>query len=144
MYSCTFIGHKDCSQEIMQSVSMTIESLIIREKVRVFYVGTHGNFDRLVYNVLDKLAKIYDIRIIVVLSYLKNSNVYYDMSKTEFPVELEKVPPKYAIKKRNEYMLKRSKYLVCYINNAYSNSYKFITIAQRMNIQIINLGELQI
>lgn len=144
MISCTFIGHKDCSQEIIQSLSMTIESLIIRDKVGAFYVGTHGNFDRLVYSVLGELAKKYDIRIIVVLSYLNNSNVYYDMSDTEFPAELEKVPPKYAIKKRNEYMLKRSKYLVCYINNAYSNAYKFITFAKRLNIQIINLGELQI
>ena len=142
MNSCTFIGHRDCSQEIKQELYSTIEMLIVKENVRVFYVGTHGGFDRIVYHVLTELERKYDIEVIVVLAYLNDRNVYYDTNKTLFPNGLEGVPQKYAIRKRNEYMLKRSQYMLCYVNNTYSNADKFISTAKHLGMQIINLGEL--
>lgn len=66
------------------------------------------------------------------------------MSKTEFPYEVEKVPLRFAISKRNEYMIKQSQYLICYINSTFSNSYKFAKMAKKLNLEVINLGDLEI
>ena len=110
--------------------------------MKTFYVGTNGNFDRLVYNILIELRCIYDIKINVVLAYLnKNDTAYYDENLTIFPSVLEMTPPKYSILKRNEYMLDNSGFLICYINNSFTNSYSIAKKALRMNIKVINLGE---
>lgn len=142
MRSCTFIGHKDCPQEIKEKLCETVEDLIVNSDVRRFYVGTHGSFDRLVYKVLCDFESKYEIEIIVVLSYLYNKkDVYYDLSKTVFPEEVDKADKKYAIIRRNEFMIKRSQVLVCYVNNMVSNSYKYMTQASKKGLRIINISD---
>ena len=76
MRSCTFIGHKDCPQEIKEKLCETVEDLIVNSDVRRFYVGTHGSFDRLVYKVLCDFESKYEIEIIVVLSYLYHKKMF--------------------------------------------------------------------
>lgn len=57
MYSCVFIDHRDCSSDIKTVLYDTAKNLIINENVCIFYVGTNGNFDYYVYNVLCQLEK---------------------------------------------------------------------------------------
>ncbi|MBR4949822.1 MAG: hypothetical protein IKZ25_03495 [Clostridia bacterium] len=145
MYSCTFIGHYDCSEDIRESIYNAIENLILYEKVQTFYVGTNGRFDYFVYNELCKLEKIYNIKIFVVLSYLNNKNKpYYDEKKTLFPSVLETTPPRFAINKRNIYMIEKSQYMICYMNHTFSNTYTFVKKAKRKNLKIFNLGRYDI
>ncbi|MBQ6625774.1 MAG: hypothetical protein IIX27_00600 [Ruminococcus sp.] len=142
MRSCTFIGHKDCPQEIKEKLCETVEDLIVNSDVRRFYVGTHGSFDRLAYKVLCDFESKYEIEIIVVLSYLYHKkDVYYDLSKTVFPEEVDKADKKYAIVRRNEFMIKRSQVLVCYVNNMVSNSYKYMTQALKKGLRVINISD---
>lgn len=146
MQSCTFMGHSNCSQDVRNSLYKTIERLIICENVNTFYVGTQGQFDRYVYDVLCQLENAYDIDVKVVLAYLnqKARDSYYDTDKTVFPEVLDKTPLRFAISKRNLYMIEQSQYMVCYVNNTFSNSYKFEQRAKCFNLQIINIGNLLI
>lgn len=146
MRSCTFIGHKNCSAQVYERLRREIEKMIIEEMVETFYVGTHGNFDRMVYQVLTELEKEYKINVFVVLAYLnmKKENIYYDMSKTIFPDVLEKTPLRYAINKRNEYMIKKSQYLICCVDNTFSNSYTYVERALKHKLTIINIGNYNI
>ena len=144
MRSCTFIGHRDCTDEIKSKLYTAIENLIVKEQVKCFYVGTSGNFDRYVYNILIKLQSEYDIRVYVVLAYLKNKDCYYNMSETVFPSVLEKVPMRYAINKRNIFMIEQSQYMVCYLNHTFSNTYKYVKKALSRKLNIINIGECRI
>lgn len=57
MRSCTFIGHRDCSSEIVLKLYNVIEALILKEQIKCFYVGNHGGFDKCVYTVLCDLKK---------------------------------------------------------------------------------------
>ncbi len=41
-------------------------------------------------------------------------------------------------------MIKHSDYLVSYVNNTFSNAYKFIEYARRRGIEIINIGGITI
>ena len=142
MKSCTFLGHRSCPQTARDALLTELERLILQENVRVFYVGTQGGFDKLVYEVVCSLEKHYDIKVIVVLAYLnkKNEHIYYDLSKTIFPECLEKAPPRFAINRRNIYMLEKSDYLVCYLNDPFSNTYKFVEKDIKMSLKVINLG----
>lgn len=140
--ACTFIGHKDCCENIYDDLYIAIEKLIVEDDVLTFYVGTHGSFDKLVYRVLIQLEKKYKIKVIVVLAYMniRKENIYYDIKKTIFPDVLETTPLRFAINKRNDFMIKNSQYMICYVNNTFSNSYKYIITALKKNLKIINLG----
>lgn len=146
MYACAFLGHRDCSKDIKEKLLFEIENLIVNEKVNVFYVGTQGGFDRMVYECLCELEEKYEIKIVVVLAYLNREDdlTYYDTNKTIFPDCLTKTPPKFAISKRNDYMLQNSDYLICYLENRFSNTYEFILGAIKKKIKITNLGSMAI
>ena len=146
MATCTFIGHHDCSNEVIEELYKRIEYLIINKNVDTFYIGNNGNFDYYVYKVLCKLEKLYNIEIIILLAYInrKKDDVYYDYNKTVFPDILEKVPLKFAIHKRNEYMKKHSQYMICYMNHTFSNTYQFVKKAKNRNVEIHNIGSVKL
>ena len=145
MYACTFIGHSDCDKSVKEKVIFEIENLIINHNVNVFYVGTQGGFDRLVYECLCELEEKYEIKVVVVLAYLNREDdlTYYDTKKTIFPDCLTKTPPRFAISKRNEYMFKNADYLICYLDKQFSNTYELVLKAVKRKMKIINLGRLQ-
>lgn len=146
MSTCAFIGHSDCPEGVKEKLLLEIENLIVNEKVDKFYVGTHGAFDRLVYEVLCELEKKYKIIIKIALAYLNRENelTYYDTNKTIFPDCVAKVPPRFAITRRNNYMLQKADYLICFLNHQFSNTYEFVLKAVKKNIKIINLGNLAV
>lgn len=145
MCGCCFIGHRAFSAEIKKPLVSVLEELIKEKKVTRFYVGTQGKFDRVVYDVLCELEKQYSIQIFVVLAYLnRDGDVYYDGEKTIYPDELAKTPLRYAIRKRNSFMIDKADYLVAYINTPYTNAYGNVLEAIRKKKKIINLGSFQI
>ncbi len=143
MYSCCFIGHKNCPRTIESILLDTLEMLITERSVTTFYLGTQGSFDQLVYNTLCHLETFHKIKIKVVLAYLngENDEKYYDMEKTFFPDELTRTPLRFAIRKRNSYMINKSDFVVTFLNNPFSNTYTNIEEAKRKNKVIINLGD---
>lgn len=141
MYSCTFIGHSDCSADIKAELYRTVEMLIREQNVTTFYVGTHGNFDFYAYQVLLELQKIYKIEVLIVISHLTSVPDYCKSAKTIFPDIVAKSPYKYAIIKRNEYMIKNSQFIICCIDHLFSNTYNFVKTAIHKNLHIINIGE---
>ncbi len=139
--SCTFIGHRDCPDEIEEKLYETVECLIIKNGVKNFYVGTQGKFDYIVYRVLADLKSKYNIEIYVVLAYLDEKKKYYNEKFTVFPEILETIPKRYAIIKRNKYMINKSQFLVSYVNNSFTNAYIFMKGAIDKNLKIINIGK---
>ena len=41
-------------------------------------------------------------------------------------------------------MINQSDYMICYANNTFSNTYKFIKIAKKQGLEIFNTGALDI
>ena len=145
MFACTFIGHKDFSQKHFEKLYIEVENLILFKDVRVFYVGTNGAFDNAVYRVLCNLRENYNIEIKVMVAYLnQKSTIKYLDNETIFPSVLEKTPLKYAISKRNMYMIDESQYMICYLNHTFSNSYTFVKYALSHKLQVINIGNFDI
>ena len=143
MVACTFFGHRECYGLDSQVLRQVIEDLI-RKGVDTFYVGNQGQFDSAVYNCLKQLRKEHPhIRICVVLAYLPTEiKEYDDMADTMYP-EIE-CHPKFAIERRNRWMIEASDYCLCYINHTWGGAYKFACLARRCGKTVINLGNTEI
>lgn len=90
-------------------------------------------------NLLKKLKVKYPhINYTVVLAYITDSH-NLDYGDTVFPDELAATPPKFAIDRRNKWMIKKCDFLVCYVRHNFSNSHKFKEYAKKQNKTIFNL-----
>lgn len=137
---CTFFGHRDCPESVRQSLSAVLEDLITTQNVTMFYVGREGKFDAMVRSVLRELQKKMEIRYAVVLAYLPKANQEWeDFSDTMFPEGLENVPPRYAISRRNRWMLDRADFVVSYVVHGWGGAAKFVDAAKRQKMTVIHL-----
>ncbi len=143
MLACTFFGHKDTPDSIEEKLRLTIIDLIENKNINLFYVGNQGNFDYMVRKNLKKIKSEYPhIQYRVVLAYhpLKKDN-NNDYSNTIYPESLENTPHKYAIIKRNEWMIGLSNYVVTYVKHSTGGASKFKRLAEKKNKVIINLAD---
>ncbi len=143
MAACTFFGHRDCYGLREEDLNRVIVALIGRG-VDTFYVGHQGQFDGVVRNQLRKLKEEYPyIHYEVVLAYLPTEKKEYDdYIDAVYPEGLECVPRKFAILKRNEWMLHRSQYCICYISHSWGGAYTFAMKAQKQGKTVLQLGPL--
>ena len=143
MASCSFFGHRECLGLDRQVLLLSIEELIFKG-VDTFYVVNQRQFDSAVYSCLKLLRKEYPhIHICIVLAYLPTeNNEYDDMADTMYP-EIEG-HPKFAIDRRNRWMIQASDYYICYINRTWGGAYKFANMAKRYGKTVINIGNAEI
>ncbi len=136
-----FFGHRDVTHDIRSKLQFIIEQLITEKQINSFYVGHQGQFDSMVYSVLKELKVKYpQIRYTVVLAYMPDEHtkeVYGE--NTLYPDGLETVPRRFAISKRNDWMIQQSDYAVCYVHKITGGAAKFREKAERKELRIINI-----
>ncbi len=146
----TFTGHKNtiCSDELREKISVAILENFVPEDT-VFYCGGYGNFDNLCASVIRDIKKDFpELTLIFVtpyitegyqerLRYIKEARLYDEIL---YP-ELEKVPYKFAISKRNEWMTKKADLVIAFVKNSWGGAYKTLEFAKRKGKKIINLAE---
>ena len=141
MKACTFFGHRELFENLESALYQAIENLIVHESVDTFYVGNHGQFDALVRRVLKNLEKKYSIHYAVVLAYMPTGkNEYEDISDTMLPEGLESVHPRYAIDRRNKWMIDHSNFVITYVTHSWGGAAKYVSLAERKSKTIIKLS----
>ena len=145
MSACTFFGHRDCYGLDEEKLERAIIELI-GKGVDTFYVGNQGNFDGAVRKLLKKLQKEYPhIQYAVVLAYLPTEKREYgNYEDSIYPEGLECVPRKFAIAKRNQWMLKNAQYCICYLSHTWGGANAFVDQAKKQGKTVIQLGPLSI
>ena len=141
---CCFFGHRDTPQEYSPILEATVERLITEEGACEFYVGTHGNFDGMALKVLRLMKQRHPhICYSVVLAYHPGKQQTYEKylpEETVYPDGLEKTPLRFAIIKRNCWMLQKSDCtIVCIVPGVRSSSSAMAKKAARMHKRIINI-----
>lgn len=144
----TFCGHGNI--DIDQSVADKIKDFLI-EKIKQypnakFYLGGYGCFDSLIFSILRTLKKDFpNIELVFISPYLDSSynklqiaNEIYD--STLYP-PLETVPKKFAILKRNEWMVDSCDLLVAYVRYSWGGARKTLDYAIRKKKSYINFAE---
>lgn len=141
---CTFFGHRNVPAGVRQELGWVLMDLIENEGADVFYVGHQGEFDRLVRNEIRALKEKYShIRYAVVLAYLPTMRDLHLREDTEtvYPDGLEEVPLKFAISKRNRWMIEQADTVITYVVGNCSGAAQFQELARRKGKRIINLYE---
>ncbi len=137
-----FCGHSSVpnSTEVRKWLISVIEKLIIKGADE-FYLGGYGTFDSLSMQVVWELKKKYPhINSILVIPYLDRE---YDLTMYDSSIypSLENVPKKFAISKRNEWMVRESEVVVAYVSNNFGGSSKTLDYAKRKKKVIINYAQ---
>ena len=140
---CCFAGHStvyiEDLEQISEIVSSEITNLIENHNVNTFYNGGKGTFDNLCAECVANIRQYYKtIESYLILAYMPkndgfNSTLY---DGTIYP-ELETVPPKFAIIRRNEWIIDNSNFLIAYVKNQYGGAYRTLKYAQRKKHIII-------
>ena len=145
MSACTFFGHRDAPETIKPKLREMLIKLIEEHGVDTFYIGDKGAFDYMARSLLRELSELYPrIRYSVVLAYLPRKLDEFDQrdfSDTIFPEGIETVPKRYSISWRNDWMLKRADYVVCYVNHSWGGAAQFVEKAIKQGREVINLAE---
>ena len=137
--SCCFAGHADVrSNEIIElRLKNEIINLIENEGVTTFYNGAKGGFDMLCARCVNELKKEYpQIKSCWVLAYMpkENDEQHQEIARlfdeAIYP-NLERVPPRVAILKRNEWMVDNSDFLIAYIEHTWGGAYKTLEYARK-------------
>lgn len=135
---CTFFGHRNTASVIKPALTNCIEKLILQNNAKIFYVGTHGAFDRIVWEILCLLKEIYPhIICYKVLAYLPSNNIEAPES-TIYPEGLEALPKKFAILKRNEWMVNTADTVIAYVRHP-GGADTFTKMAKRKGKLVIEL-----
>ena len=147
----TFVGHSTIYGELDLSVSIekTILGNASSKDFISFYCGGYGDFDNLCAKTCCGLKnKSLDCEVVFVTPYITEAqqekikqmleSKIYD---TSIYPPLENVPPKFAITRRNEWMIEQSDLVIAYVKHTHGGAYKTLEYARRKKKQIINLAE---
>ena len=132
MKSVTFCGHAEVANpDAVRSWLMATVERLIRQGASTFYLGGYGAFDRMAASVVCELKRSYpQIESVLVLPYLDreiNANGY---DATVYP-PLETVPRRFAISRRNEWMVDAADVVVAYVTHDWGGAAKTLEYARR-------------
>ena len=140
--TCFLFGHADCPDSIMPKLEQALEACCSNYGITDFYVGNRGAFDRMAAAAVMRMKKSKDIKLYLLLAYHPGErpiDLWGGFDGSYYP-PLENTPRKYAIVKANQYMLRSSDRIVCYVWHQ-GNTWKLLEMANRRNIPTVNLAE---
>lgn len=142
----SFFGHSSYSYcEEDESRLLELIETVSKGSQIDFYLGGYGNFD----SFAKRCAKRYqqkhtNAKVIFVTPYLskwlddRKDYIEKEYDEILYP-ELEHTPPKYAISKRNEWLVRQSDYVFVYVKTHFGGAYNALLYAAKHNKPYTNL-----
>lgn len=133
-----FCGHRELhDHEIVRNWLVTVCSELIADGAEHFYLGGYGAFDMLCADVLRQLKKEHrHIQLSLILPYPDTRRVTTGYDELIYP-PLENVPRRFAIVRRNEWMVRSADVVVAYVMYDWGGAAKTLARARKLNKQII-------
>ena len=124
-----------------------IRNNIIDSGLVTCYIGGYGDFDEICACACRELRGDYkNIEVIYVTPYISLSEQAkikemqsLGLCDASIYPPVENVPLRYAISKRNEWMMSNADLIIAYINHNYGGAYKSLQVAKRKRKRIINI-----
>ena len=138
----TFCGHAPFygNDETRRWLVAVLETLI-SEGADTFLLGGYGGFDSFAAGVMRGLKKTYPhIKIVLVLAYLNRNEFTDGYDYTIYP-ELEDVPPRFAISRRNERMVEMSDAVVADVTHDWGGAARTLDYARRKKKRIYSFAD---
>ncbi len=142
--TCTFFGNRDIiGGKVETRLWELLVDFVKNKNVDNFYVGNQGRFDSLVLEQLKKLKEIYPhINYGIALAYIptdKESCGVVNNDKAFVPDGVENGPMRFAIDRRNRWLIKNSDYVITCVRNSIGGAAKYKEIAERKGKTVINI-----
>ena len=143
----TFCGHSNClfNDEEKEKLKQLLIKEIRKNPTCKFYLGGYGDFDSLCLRTLQELKTVFpNIELLFITPYLDSNYSKLELAKyyyddVIFP-PLESVPRKFAILKRNEWMVEEADLVIAYVKYSWGGAAKTLEYAKRKKKRIINLA----
>lgn len=135
----TFCGHAQITErEALQNWLQTVTQSLIEQGATTFYLGGYGAFDSLAAAVLREQKKRYpQIELVLVLAYLNTRRDTSGYDRTVYP-PLETVPRRFAISRRNRWMVESVDVVVSYVLHDWGGAATTLQYAKRKKKRIIS------
>lgn len=136
-----FCGHKDfiASNGIEAKIIEMLLMYARKEREVCCFNGGYGAFDCLAAHCVDKAKeKTGNIKNCLVVPYLSKKFNKECFDEIIYP-PLEDVPPKWAICRRNEWMVDNSAVIICFVSCGFGGAAKTLRYAKSRDKLIINL-----
>ena len=150
----SFAGHSSVSQgeKLCELVKEQIIKNANADDSITFYLGGYGDFDEICARACRELKCAYkSIELVYVMPYITASEqekvkemIEYGLYDSSIYPPIETVPPKFAITKRNEWMVSNADLIIAFVKHKYGGAYKTLTWAKRKNKKIINLCDFEV
>ena len=146
-----FAGHSvvPSTEKVRQTVEEKIRSSMIGGQAVTCYLGGYGSFDEICARACKELKKEFTgIETVYVTPYIgpsaeariaemQNCGLY---DAVVYP-PIENVPLRFAISKRNEWMMANADLIIAYVSHSYGGAYKSLQAAKRKKKKIINIAD---
>lgn len=146
---CCFAGHGQLSygEDVYEKLIEVLKRLVTDENVTEFFVGNYGSFDSLCAKAVRHIKEEFPhINLTLVIPYLtkeiENNKDYFNSAFDSILVAdmTENTPKAIKILKCNEYMVRKSEFVVAYVKYSFGGAYKAIEFAQRKGKKEINIA----
>ncbi len=144
---CVFFGHRVVFDEEKAKLQLKrVVRELIKDGFNTFWLGGYGEFDALADDVTRELKHEFPhIRRVCVLAYLPTNKEEYHY-KSQFydemlyPEGVELGPKKFAITRRNKYMVENADIIVAYVHGTTGGAALALKHAKRLNKKVITLN----
>ena len=148
----SFAGHSfvPYGNTVKEIVKTQIRNNVTSNEPIICYLGGYGDFDSICACACRELKQKYpSLELVYITPYLNLSEQekikemqrsgLYD---TSIYPPIENTPPRFAISKRNEWMMAAADLVIVYVNHNYGGAYKSFRAAKRCGKKIINICDL--
>lgn len=142
----TFCGHSNyLSNSNDEERLLTLLEEIIQGNQVDFYLGGYGMFDAFAFKCARKYKERHlNVKLVFVAPYLGDwLKERKDMIQKMYDVivypEIECILPKFAILKRNEWMVQKADYIIGYVERHYGGAYQTLLYARKHKKPYTNL-----
>ena len=144
----TFCGHRDILFKNGEEERLEEELRKVLEDSpdAVFYLGDYGKFDGLCNYTLRQLQKEYPLlRRVFVTPYLDPEYAHFQYVDDYYDEVLypftDKVVKRFAISKRNQWMVNQADLVIAYVDHGWGGAAKTFEYAVRKHKRYVNLGD---
>ena len=134
----TFCGHRTLEHSVqVKSWLREVVCDLIGQGANIFLLGGYGAFDLMAAHIVHELkAEFPDIESTLVLAYL-STDIDLQLYDNSLYPPLEDVPPRYAISRRNRWLVENSDIVVAYVQHSWGGAATTLSFATRKGKPII-------
>ena len=139
-----FCGHSNYLRSTQDEATIVniLECEVGDSPCEIFF-GGYGNFDDFAFHCAKKYKQTHkNTKLVLITPYLENSKSAYNKENFDSIIypSLEHVPPKYAISRRNKWMIGQADIVICCVSRQYGGAYAMYADAKRKGKKIYNLS----